>query len=112
MPLEDAAMPAEIREAGGLGTMVVFLGDGEDDDTTRPPHGETGERWLRKAINQRFYELPDWAVVKVREIRNAGDQSAVNYRQSAGAAVLPRRLYDRVRHGRTHWRERSRADPR
>lgn len=84
MPLEDAAMPAEIRQAGGHGTMVVFLGDGEDDDTTRPPHGETGERWLRKAINQRFYELPDWAVVKVREIRNAGDQSAVNYRQAPG----------------------------
>lgn len=76
MPLEDAAMPVEIRETGGHGTMVVFLGDGEDEDTTRPPHGETGERWLRKAINQRFYELPDWAVVKVREIRNAGDQSA------------------------------------
>lgn len=84
MPLDDAAMPKEVRRAGGHGTMVVFLGDGEDDDTTQPPHGETGERWLRKAINQRFYELPNWAVVKVREIRNAGEQSAVNYRQAPG----------------------------
>ena len=84
IPLDDSAMPGEIRDAGGHGTMVVFLGTDQDDDTTGPPAGETGERWLRKAINQRFYELPDWVIVKVREIRNAGEQSAVNHRQAPG----------------------------
>ena len=84
IPLDDSAMPGEIRDAGGHGTMVVFLGTDQDDDTTGPPAGETGERWLRKAINQRFYSCPDWVIVKVREIRNAGEQSAVNHRQAPG----------------------------
>jgi hypothetical protein len=84
MPLDDDAMPAEIRAAGGHGTMVVFLGHHEQEDTTLPPAGRGGERWLSKAINQRFYELPDWASVRVREIRVAGRDREIVFRQARG----------------------------
>ena len=84
MPLDDDAMPEQIRAAGGHGTMVVFLGDSDEHDTTLPPAGETGERWLSRAINQRFYELPDWVTIKIREVRTAGSEQTVSFRQARG----------------------------
>ena len=56
---DSSLCPLEIQEAGWRGTAVVFHGRSADHDTTRPPAEELGVDWLVKAINQRFYELPD-----------------------------------------------------
>ena len=80
MPLDEESMPEQIRASGGHGTMVVFLGESDEHDTTLPPAGETGERWLVRAINQRFYELPDWVTIRVREVRSTG----IVFRQARG----------------------------
>jgi hypothetical protein len=47
------------------------FGNDESVDKLRGsyPRTETGERCLRRAINQRFYTLPAYACVKVREPR-------------------------------------------
>jgi hypothetical protein len=69
VPLEDAARPPEL---GGLdhGTMVVFLGESDEHDTTHvPSEAENGEKWIAKALNQRFYILPECVEVKARETK-------------------------------------------
>jgi hypothetical protein len=83
IPVDDAVKPDELR---GLdhGTVVTFLGASDDDDTTQRPSGETSDRWIAKTLNQRFYELPSWATVRVREIRVAGDERAVRFRTVRG----------------------------
>jgi hypothetical protein len=69
VPLEDAAKPPEIM---GLdhGTMVVFLGEFADQDTTlAPPEAENKEKWIAKALNQRFFDVPEYVEVKAREVK-------------------------------------------
>ncbi len=69
VPLEPEAKPPELR-GHDHGTMVVFLGQSADHDTTHPPpEAENGEKWMAKALNQRFYTLPDYVEVKVRETK-------------------------------------------
>ncbi len=106
MPIDEESMPEQIAAAGGHGTMVVFLGESEEHDTTLPPAGESGERWLVRAINQRFYELPDWVTVKVREVRSTG----ITFRQARGQRY-PRSVHDREQQGRGHGRRRPLANP-
>lgn len=83
VPLSDELKPPDLA---GLdhGTIVSFLGDAEDQDTTLVLRGEKGERWIAKNLNQRFYELPEWVTVKVREIKVEGDARAVRFRTVRG----------------------------
>ncbi len=82
-PLSADARPPELA---GLdhGTAVTFLGEGDDQDTTLPPRGEKGDRWIAKNLNQRFYELPSWVTIRVREIKVAGDRRHVRFRVVRG----------------------------
>ncbi|MFN8204563.1 MAG: hypothetical protein U0S48_18560 [Solirubrobacteraceae bacterium] len=69
----DELKPDELR---GLdhGTMVVFLGERADHDTTLPPDGVEFRdyRWIAKYLNRRYYRLPDWLEIRVREDRGGG----------------------------------------
>lgn len=108
VPLSDELKPADLSRLDH-GTVVTFLGDSEEQDTTAAPRGEQSERWIAKNLNQRFYELPDWVTVKVREIKVEGDARAVRFRTVRGQ----RYFLDQhtVAHGRVtvtgatvHWR--------
>lgn len=81
--LDDAAKPVELA---GLdhGTAVTFLGETDDQDTTLAVKGEKGNRWIAKNLNQRFFELPDWITVKVREIRVSGTERKIGHRVVRG----------------------------
>lgn len=83
LPLSDELKPTDLH---GLdhGTIVTFLGDSETQDTTVPPPGERGDRWIAKTLNQRFYALPEWVTIKVREIKVHGQQRAVRFRTVRG----------------------------
>ena len=83
LPLSDGLKPADLQ---GLdhGTIVTFLGDSETQDTTLAPRGERGERWIAKTLNQRFYTLPDWITIKVREIKVHREQRAARFRTVRG----------------------------
>ncbi len=83
LPLSDELKPPNLQ---GLdhGTIVTFLGDSETQDTTLPPRGERGDRWIAKTLNQRFYALPEWVTIKVREIKVHGEQRAVRFRTVRG----------------------------
>jgi hypothetical protein len=83
VPLTDEIKPPELRELNH-GTIVTFLGESEDKDTTLPPAGERGDRWITKQLNQRFYELPEWVTVKVREIKVQGDRRLIRFRRVRG----------------------------
>jgi hypothetical protein len=74
VPLDDAGKPPELV---GLdhGTMVVFLGRSDEQDTTLPPPElENRDKWISKALNQRFYDLPDYLEVKVLERKLDGSE--------------------------------------
>ena len=83
VPLSDEIKPPEL---GALdhGTIVTFLGEHEDHDTTLAPAGERGDRWIVKILNQRFYELPDWVTIKVREIKVQGERRFRRFRAVRG----------------------------
>jgi hypothetical protein len=72
--LEEAAKPPEL--AGfDHGTMVVFLGHFEEEDTTLPPPDlDNRDKWISKALNQRLYDLPDYIEVKVLERKLDGSE--------------------------------------
>ncbi len=81
--LDGAAKPVELA---GLdhGTAVTFLGETDDQDTTLAVKGEKGNRWIAKNLNQRFYELPAWVTVKVREIKVSGAEQRISHRVVRG----------------------------
>ncbi len=83
LPLTDALKVTQLAELDH-GTSVTFLGEDENQDTTLPPGGERGERWITKNLNQRFYELPAWATIRVREIRVQGEQRKAHFRTVRG----------------------------
>lgn len=83
VPLSDELKPAELSEVEH-GTIVTFLGDFEEEDTTAAPRGEKSERWIAKNLNQRFYELPGWVTVKAREIKVEGGTRAIRFRTVRG----------------------------
>lgn len=82
-PIGDEAKPPEL-EGLDHGTAVTFLGDSDEQDTSLPPTGERGERWITKTLNQRFYELPEWVTIKVREIKVAGEERHTRFRVVRG----------------------------
>lgn len=83
VPVPPDLKPPELGEADH-GTVVTFLGETEEQDTTLAPRGERGERWIAKTLNQRFYELPEWVTVRVREIKVAGQARSVRFRVVRG----------------------------
>jgi len=83
LPLPHALKPAQLADTDH-GTIVTFLGEEEDQDTTLPPRGERGDRWIAKNLNQRFYELPDWVTIRVREIKVQGERHRVRFRTVRG----------------------------
>jgi hypothetical protein len=106
LPVPDRLKPDELD---GLdhGTMVVFLGEHPEHDTTQPPEGnEHRDRWIAKYLNRRFYRIPHWAVIRAREERAGGGTSMRQVRgqahfldehtQAHGAVEIPG--------ARVHWR--------
>lgn len=81
-PADQDLCPVEIQEAGWRGTCAVFHGTSADHDTVDPPTSESSADWLLKAINTRFYELPE--DVDVRCAR-AGDP---HLRRALGHKVM------------------------
>ena len=106
--LDDAAKPAELASLDH-GTVVTFLGETDDQDTTQATKGEKGNRWIAKNLNQRFYELPDWVTVKVREIKVSGAKQRISHRVVRGQRY--HLDHHTIAHGthpldgaRVHWR--------
>ena len=81
--LDNDAKPLDLA-ALDHGTAVTFLGETDDQDTTLAVKGEKGNRWIAKNLNQRFFELPDWITVKVREIRVSGTERKIGHRVVRG----------------------------
>jgi hypothetical protein len=79
----DELRPTELARSEH-GTIVTFLGDNEGQDTTIAPTGERGDRWIAKNLNQRFYDLPDWVTIKVRETKTQGDRRVWQLRTVRG----------------------------
>ncbi len=63
--LVDSVKPKLINEHG---TKVTLLGMSMDQDTTEaPPEITARSRWLAKYLNSRYFELPDFVTIRVRE---------------------------------------------
>lgn len=106
LPVPDRLKPDELVGVDH-GTMVVFLGEHPEHDTTRPPTGtEHRDRWIAKYLNRRFYRIPSWVVIRAREERAGGGTSMRQVRgqahfldehtQAQGAVEIPGAL--------VHWR--------
>lgn len=79
---DPALCPPEIRGAGWRGTVVMLHGRHAAEDTTLPPTSELGADWLLKAINLRFYDLPEDIEIRCqrpgeRGLRRAHGQKAL-----------------------------------
>ncbi len=65
LELEDTVKPEQIS---GHGTMIVLLGNSEEDNTIKAPVGVASpSRWISKYLNTRFFRFPDGINVKARE---------------------------------------------
>ncbi len=65
LPIEDSLRPEAIREHG---TMVVLLGNGDDEDTVKArATAPSPSRWIAKYLNTRFFRFPDGIAVRARE---------------------------------------------
>jgi hypothetical protein len=63
--LDDSVKPALI---GAHGTKVTLLGMTPDQDTTEAPSDVTARsRWLARFLNSRYFDLPRFVTIKVRE---------------------------------------------
>lgn len=83
LPVPDELKPSEL-DGIDHGTMVVFLGEHAEHDTTRPPAGhEHRDRWIAKYLNRRFYRIPAWVVIRAREERANGGTSMRQVRGQA-----------------------------
>lgn len=88
------------------GTVVTFFGHSDDEDTTLPPEEDNREKWITKALNQRFYDLPDYVTVRAREERENEEVSHRTVRgqryyldrHTVAAGAVP------VRGAVIHWR--------
>jgi len=67
-PLTDADKPYILKDLPH-GTHVTLLGVDQDDDTTIAPEivQDGRQRWITKALNSRYFRLPDDIEVLVRE---------------------------------------------
>jgi hypothetical protein len=64
-PVSNACKPKEIRSHG---TMVVLLGNSDDEDTMTPPAGTPmRSRWILRYLNTRYFKFPEGIQVKARE---------------------------------------------
>jgi hypothetical protein len=99
LPAPEELKPTELADVDH-GTMVVFLGEHPEHDTTQPPDGsEHRDRWIAKYLNRRFYRIPDWVEVRAREERAGGAASMRQIRgqkhfldqhtQAQGAVEIP-----------------------
>ncbi len=65
LPIEASVKPEPIQEHG---TMVVLLGNTEDEVTMSPPVGAASpSRWIAKYLNTRYYEFPSAISIRARE---------------------------------------------
>lgn len=63
--LEDVVKPDLIQDHG---TMVLLLGNSEDENTMRAPNGvPSPSRWISKYLNTRYFKLPDNINLRARE---------------------------------------------
>lgn len=64
-PVDDAVKPKQI---GDHGTMVVLLGNEDEEDTIEAPEGTSSpSRWIARYLNSRFFEFPNGINVRARE---------------------------------------------
>lgn len=64
-PISDDLKPEQIKDHG---TMVILLGNDEDEDTIAAPAGAaTPSRWIARFLNSRFYRFPTGLAVRARE---------------------------------------------
>jgi len=101
MPIENSVKPELITDHG---TMVVLLGNQEDEHTMRAPVGTPSpSRWIAKYLNTRYFKFPAGVAVKAREgwenprtdgdrnlLRNVTGQKAYldDHKLAAGTIVL------------------------
>jgi len=63
--VEDDIKPEGINRHG---TMVILLGNKEDENTMQAPAGSPApSRWIAKYLNSRYFQFPDIVTVKARE---------------------------------------------
>jgi hypothetical protein len=73
LDLDDSVKPELI---GDHGTKVTLLGMTQEHDTTEaPPDVTARSRWLARYLNSRYFELPDYVTIKVREGFKTGSPS-------------------------------------
>lgn len=67
--VSDDVKPDQIDQHG---TMVVLLGNHDDEDTTKAPRGAaTPSVWVAKYLNTRYFRFPEGVTIKAREEREA-----------------------------------------
>jgi hypothetical protein len=65
LPIEDSVKPEPINDHG---TMVVLLGNREEEHTIKAPDGTPSpSRWIAKYLNTRFFHFPKSVTVRARE---------------------------------------------
>lgn len=65
LPIESSVKPDIV---GDHGTMVVLLGNEDDEHTIRAPIGTPSpSRWIAKYLNTRYFRFPEDVVIKARE---------------------------------------------
>jgi hypothetical protein len=95
-PLSNqVSKPSEIDESG---TSVVLMGKSEDENT----YLRSGEKfkWLISYLNERYFELPENTVLKVREFQNA---DVANWPKSSKASMGESGSQMRTIQGKKHF---------
>lgn len=65
LPIESSVKPETV---GDHGTMVVLLGNEDNEHTMRAPIGTPSpSRWIAKYLNTRYFRFPEGVVIKARE---------------------------------------------
>jgi hypothetical protein len=69
------------KEINDHGTVVVFLGKSDDDNTMDPPsHTSMKSRWILRYLNTRYFRFPNGLTVRAREgWENAREDSRHNF---------------------------------
>lgn len=107
-PMSDVAKPTIISTSG---TKVILLGSTADDQTWKRPEGIPGgeTNWLYKALNTRYFRIPDGITVQVRNLKKdvaqwprseppAGDQT-FNFETILGMKTILDKQVSRTEEG-------------
>lgn len=90
VPVPDEALKPGI--IGEHGTVVVLLGNAEDENTMRPPEGTPyPSQWISRYLNTRYFKFPDGVKVKAREFARSSEEGWPTKRtdqMSQGGAML------------------------